>query len=253
MTDFPQLKNPPIVEAQLNFQADASGAWEERGTKEGVARIFKSHQEIHPLQQFVVQPGDIETSITSAVAGYFLRKTGDSVVYQVRRDGFAFSRLQPYEGWESLVRPGLASWERFQEIMRPGELHGVSLRFINRLEVPRDEFVENRDRFLTIAPRLPSSPEGLPHGPPWGFASFAHHSVFHPAESPFQIAVLISRAATDFPAEITAIMLDITVSPIPGVQPEAGRLEKWLLEMRNLKNQAFFSITTEYCRRRYTQ
>ena len=105
----------------------------------------------------------------------------------------------------------------------------------------------DRDRYLTIAPRVPKQEPPLP----WRFAGFAHHSVFIPEGSRFQIAVALAKDAGDLNPEVTAIVLEISVSPLPGVEIETENLAPLLNQMRDLKNQAFFSITTQESRRRY--
>ena len=248
MPPFPSLKNPPIIEAQLNFQLDASAGWSRFGSPTGVAELFPSHPEVQALQQFVFQTNPPHAGL-APIHGFFLRNPGDpTVVYQIRRDGLAFSRLSPYQGWESLVNPAMEGWKHYQEMMQTGELNGVSLTYINRLEVPRAEFIADRDRFFTIAPRVPKPAVPLP----WRFAGFAHHSVFIPEGSRFQVAVALANDPGDLNPDVAAIMLEISVSPLRGTEIRADGLSYLLEEMRDLKNLAFFSITTEESRLRYT-
>lgn len=249
MPVFPQLKHPPIVEAQLNFLADASSGWKVYGTAGRIVEIFPTHTTVQPLQQFVFRQNAGQAEISAGMHGFFLRNPSEPTVFQVRRDGFAFSRLPPYSGWENFVQPGLAAWEHFRGLMDPGTLHGLGLRYINRLEIPREEFIADRDKFLTIAPRVPIS-EHLP-GKPWGFINFAHQSLFLTPDERFQVAVSLARELPDLNAAVTVILLDINVTPQPGVLGGTG-MDGLLAEMRDLKNQAFFSITTDESRRPYS-
>ena len=246
MPPFPSLKNPPIIEAQLNFQLDASAGWNRYGSPGSVGELFPSHPEVQALQQFVFQTNPPQAGL-APVHGFFLRNPAHPTVYQIRRDGFAFSRLSPYLGWDSLVEPALKGWTQYQQMMQTGELNGISLTYINRLEVPRAEFVADRDRYLTIAPRVPT----LSSATPWHFAAFAHRSVYLPQGSRFQIAVNLARDAGDLNPDVAAIILEISVSPLPGVEIGTDDLACFLEQMRDLKNQAFFSITTEESRLRY--
>lgn len=243
MPSFPQLSSPPIIEAQIDFQVDASAGWARLGSPAKVAELFPSHPQVEPLQQFVLQTNPPQAEVAH-FSGCFLRNSAQPTVYQVRRDGFAFSRLQPYEGWESLVGPALEGWERFRQAMGTTGLNGLSLRYINRLEMPRADFVADRDRYFTIAPRVPA-------GLPWKFAGVSHHSVYVVDGGRFQVAVMLSRDPADINPEIAATVLDIAVSPVPGTEIREDRLTELLAEMRVLKNQAFFSITTEASRKPY--
>lgn len=231
----------------MNFQLDASAGWSRYGSTANVAELFPSHPEVQALQQFVSQTNPPQAGL-APVHGFFLRNPADPTVYQIRRDGFAFSRLSPYLGWESLVEPALNGWTHYQQMMQTRELNGISLTYINRLEVPRAEFVADRDRYLTIAPRMPKPESSLP----WRLAGFAHQSVYIPKGSRFQIAVALANDPGDLNPEVAAIMLEISVSPLPGVEIGTENLAQFLKQMRDLKNQAFFSITTEESRLRYT-
>gem|GEM_PF-4379229 len=245
MSAFPQLKKPPIIEAQLNFLADTSAGWKVYGSAGRVAEIFPTHVTVQPLQQFLLHfgnPPKVAVDVETGVAGFFLRKAGDPVVFQVRRDGFAFSRLEPYGGWEEFVAAAVSNWERYRAFMNAGELHGINLRYINRIQIPRRDYVANRDGFFTIAPRVPP-------GTGWGFMGVAHQSTLVTEDQRFLIGVGFSTEQPTLDQEIAGFTLDINVSP----RPITGfsEIEKLLVEMRDLKNQAFFSIATEAAWKQY--
>jgi uncharacterized protein (TIGR04255 family) len=242
MPPFPQLKSPPIIEAQMNFHADASAGWASKGTPEEIVQLFPSHSEVRRLQQVEVNLGGAEDArMQSSVTGFFLRKAGDPAVYMARRDGFAYSRLAPYDGWESFKGAALAAWEHYRKEMQTGELHTVGLRYINRIEVPRRDYIADREAFFTIAPRVPQ-------GTGWKFAGVSHHSVYVTPDQRFHIQVNFGVEAPVDP-ETAPFMLDVMVSP--RVASGVAEVEPLLLEMRELKNQAFFSIVTEAVWKRY--
>lgn len=77
----------------------------------------------------------------------------------LRRNGFSFSRLPPYERWESFRAEAQRLWDFYRACTDDAPILGFGLRYINRLLIPLGEKVEN---FLTVYPNLPNNPDGSP-------------------------------------------------------------------------------------------
>jgi uncharacterized protein (TIGR04255 family) len=173
MPDPRHLNQPPIVEALVHFQANASRLWATQGAKELAKASFPHHPQIEEQHQLSVQiqPGKadpVQQIFQQLSNGFVMRSSDEPTVHQVRRDGYSYSRLPPYEGWEPFISAAKAGWQIYAHAFQPEELHSLALRFINRLDFPVDEFRQNRESFLTVAPPPPA-------GLNWGFGGFTHH------------------------------------------------------------------------------
>lgn len=158
------------------------------------------------------------------------------MVHQARRDGYAFSKLAPYEDWSALVAGALAGWADYSAVLEPEELHAVAVRFINRVSFPLEEF--KLARYFTTPPVPPPRL-------PWHFHGFVHQSIYGVPDSPCAVQVIIARAFDGLSPESVPFLIDIEVTLKEPLTALAKSLEDVLTEMRELKNQAFFHLLTE--------
>ena len=247
MNEHRQLSSPPIIEALLNFQASAVKGWAGEGMQEKAKSLFPDHPKVQILQQVSVQvvAGEKEDCVTRApVQGYMLRSPTIPTVHQVRRDGYAFSQLPPYQNWDAFVEAAMAGWKHYSDAFEPREQDRLGLRFINRLEFPVEEFRRNRDEFLTIAPRVPP-------GLDWGFVGFQHSYTYVVPGSPCLVTVNLARLIEPGNTTSSAMLLDTEVILKEPLSALALTVPEVLSEMRRLKNDAFFGILTPKALERY--
>ena len=241
MPEIPHLSRAPIVEALVNFQANAARRWKPDEIRPALSARWPEHadiRELRPVQIEVTQTaqGPQPPKVTSQMTGFIFRSTTQpSVVHQARRDGYAFSRLAPYEDWLSLEAGALAGWADYRAILDPEELHAVAVRFINRVMFPLEGFL--LARYFTTPP-VP------PPGLPWQFHGFVHQSIYGVPDSPCAVQVIIAHAFDNSSPEKVSFIIDIEVT-LKEPMPALGKgLETILAEMRDLKNQAFFHLLT---------
>ena len=242
MSQISHLSRAPIVEALVNFQANASRLWNSEEIRPAFAKLWPEHadiQELRPMKIEVTQTaeGQLPPKVTfPPVEGLIFRSKSQPTVHQIRRDGYTFSRLEPYENWELLQAGALAGWEYYKAVLEPEELHAVAVRFINRVKFPAEGF--KLAQYFTTPP-VPPPDLG------WGFHGFMHQSLYAVPDSPCVVKVIIAPAFDGAQPETLAFVIDIEVT-LKDSLPVLGRsLESVLAEMRNLKNQAFFNLLTE--------
>ena len=68
--------------------------------------------------------------------GYRFVSHDNRQIFQARLDGFTFSRLSPYETWESFRNEARRLWEVYRPIAKPKNIKRMALRYINRLDLP---------------------------------------------------------------------------------------------------------------------
>ena len=74
-----------------------------------------------------------------------------------RRDGFSFSRLPPYERWQSFRDEAHRLWKIYKNVASEQLIARWGLRYINRVDIPLKTPIEN---FLAIYPELPPNADG---------------------------------------------------------------------------------------------
>ncbi len=241
MSEICHLSHAPIVEALVNFQANAARLWKPEEVRPVLAARWPAHgeiQELHPVQIEVKQTpeGQLPPKVTSLMQGFILRSPTEPTAHQARRDGYTFSRLSPYENWHSLEAGALAGWEDYKAVLEPEELHAVAVRFINRLEFQLEGF--RLARFFTTPP---VSPPGLG----WQFHGFMHQTVYALPGSPCVVKVILAPAFAAASGDSVAFIMDIEVTLKESLNATGREVEAVLAEMHDLKNKAFFNLLTE--------
>jgi uncharacterized protein (TIGR04255 family) len=101
--------------------------------------------------EYKIQPG-LPVSQTETPFGYFFKSVDGLQIVHARRNGFAFSRLHPYQTWKSFVDEAEHTWIFYRAIVGPTPLSKFTIRYINRLSWPNGENIED---YLAVYPHIP--------------------------------------------------------------------------------------------------
>jgi uncharacterized protein (TIGR04255 family) len=245
--EFPVLPSAPIVEAVIDIRSFPSIAFEESAIRSsleeklvGYSFLDSRHEFQHEIKIEAKKPLE---SLTKGLGwkGVRFHSTDQKNLAQFNRDGFVFSRLAPYQNWQSFSQEGKNLWSVFKEIANPVNIGRIGLRFINRIELPPGEM--NFEQYMTHAP-VPPSDLDLP------FIGFMHQETLVAPGHPYAINLI----RTIQPPQNTtdtgfAIILDIDVfTMLPIAQPIENcdtNLSHSLDEMRWLKDKTFFGSITD--------
>jgi uncharacterized protein (TIGR04255 family) len=249
MPEFPHLANAPIVEALIFFQADVSAFWNLKSSDELrplFGSLWPDHAEIQEMRRFTVSlqvKGGEEPKqefASPGLDGLMYRSSSKQTVYQARRDGFIASWLKPYPDWEAFQGDAVENWERYAQLVGLPVLHSVLVKFINRLEFPKDSpLMQN---FTTP----PSTPPKLQ----WEMGQFTQQAEYLVPHTPYTVQTALTRTL-DVAPELSAFVLDIEVKMREPITASEHRVDEVLGQMRVLKNNAFFGILTKAGWQRY--
>ena len=170
------------------------------------------------------------------IVGYAFKTDDASRVVQLRKDGFTFSKLKPYETWEKLRDEAAYLWKIYAGIAKPEAVSRVALRFINHLNIPVLGENLDFDEYLTCAPRVPQE---LPQG----IANFFCRVII-PNPSTGAVAV-VHQAFESIDTKFVSVILDIDVYMQKDFDVEGGAFWDTLEQLRNFKNDIFFSYIHE--------
>ncbi len=241
---FQHLSHAPIVEAVIDIRARAATVLEESLLKKQLEAKLIGYQFLDSQRQIQIQH---EVNLQSeALPSQTIRDVGwkglrfqsadKKHIVHFNRDGYIFSRLEPYQGWDSLYQEGMRLWRIYVELARPVEVHRVGLRYINRIQLPPDVL-----RFEDYFERAPVPPKGLD----LPFYGFMHQDTLAIPESSYAINV-IKTIQPPKPAGVQGLglILDIDAFTSQGFELNDAVLAQRLLEMRWLKNKVFFGSVT---------
>lgn len=238
---FPHLTRAPIVEAVIDLRANPSVQWDQDDFQKRLKQQLSDYPTAQPQRRF---QGEIKAEagkpfeqrvVDLGWSGLQFRSKDQSNVAKFEKDGFAFSRLEPYQDWHSFEAEALRLWKTYVELTRPVAIQRIGVRFINRMLFPADGF--RLDAYLNDSPQ-PLLSLGLIRG------GFLHVDAFRVPET----AYVVNLARTEQPIEGTParipVILDIDVFTYELMALDETLLKKRLAEMAWWKNKVFFSSIT---------
>lgn len=87
--------------------------------------------------------------------GYRFDSADGTKVVQFRADGFSYSKLKPYTGWDDFSGEAKKLLELYLKVTNPVSANRIALRYINLIEVPEKVF--KLDKYFTISPTIPDA------------------------------------------------------------------------------------------------
>lgn len=239
---FEHLPRAPIVEAVIEIRARATQSLQESSLRSALESRLTGYGFLDSLRGFQgevkIEGGKPPVQQVSAIGwmGLRFRSTDGKHIVQFKRDGFVFSRLEPYLTWEQLYGESERLWSIFKELAQPTEVQRLGLRYINRLKLPPAEL-----RFEDYIQPAPSTPRELD----LPFQGFMYYDTLAVPGHPFAINIIrtVQRLGGAVDAGV-ALILDIDVFTTQALNDDKFFGQR-LLEMRWLKNKVFFGSITQ--------
>jgi len=236
-----QYDNAPITEALIDIRVELSSDVTLK-TLEAIHNEVKvrypgKKQRVHAQGQFSVG-GEIGAMAKQTVMGFALSSEDGKQIFQIRLDGFTFSRLRPYGNWGELRDEGQRLWGIYRRMVSPRRITRVAVRYINQIDIPIPDF-DYKDYFRTIPEVSPVLPQRL--------SGFFMQLQFPQAD--FGGLLILTQTAVPPPSPgMNSVILDLDVFK-DGVEVVSDD-ELWaLLEtLRNRKNEFFEGCITDRAR-----
>ncbi len=153
---FKYYKKPPIVEAVIDFQVELPEGVGINELDLFSSRLASELPKKELLHETVFTGTYVEGSAAHTTSntqvGYRLTTEDQKWSLQVRLNHFTLSQLQSYESWDSFRGRARAYWGYFREQVKPSKIARAGVRYINRIDIPREE---NLSRYLRIGPGIP--------------------------------------------------------------------------------------------------
>lgn len=240
---FPRLAHAPIAEAVIEMRARAEVSWEEPEIRNQLDSLLSTYPHIESQREYEhalqMGPGQdmMQTHRDLGWRGLRCESSDHVHIAQFNHDGFVFSRLHPYDHWEQFYAEAMRLWKIYQDLAGPSAIQRLGLRFINRIELPIDG--PGPDDYLRMSSEVLA-------GMPLSRAGFFHRDVLAVPGYPYIVTIV----RTVQPIQVTGnkgfgLLLDIDVFSTEPFDLRDDLLSQRLIEMRWLKNKAFFGSITE--------
>ncbi len=234
--------NAPIKEALIDIRIEPLGA-DQLNLIEGIcARVKEQYPKKKDRVHFegTMSVGtQVGASAAQRQVGYVLESADSRFVFQNCLDGFTFSILRPYGAWQELRDEARKLWALYREVLNPGRISRVSVRFINQIDIPQNS-IDYKDYFRTTPEVSQDLPQSL-----MGFFM----QLCFPVEQVKGVLVLTQASVPPTELNSNSVVLDINVYT---EDAEAFSTEERLWTaiemMRNLKNEYFERSITDKTR-----
>lgn len=238
---FPHLPAAPIVEAVIHWRARATKEWQPDQLRKSLAERLPEYPQVD-LQHYheVIFESRTEGTETQQSAnrrdrwhGVRMASETEPYIAQFTRDGFLFSRLQPYQDWERFSSEARRLWQVFMDVASPSEIERLGVRFINRIRLAN---------FANLSEYLREPPSFNRYLP---MSGLLYQSTFDVPGHPIGIRIVkaMQLAAGDATDE-SGLIIDIDVFTKKQLRCEDQVLDDYLPKMQSLKNKMFFYLLT---------
>ena len=167
--------------------------------------------------------------------GYKASSFDEKKVFHVGYNTLIFSLLKPYKNWDYLIKLYNDAWHKFSIKTNPINITKISLRFINKFEIPIKEW----DSYILMSASLNAESEFDSSSISMGETMTRYNlkSDRYVAES---VVVVSIKAIND---DKLSVLLDIDVRSLDSINNYKGfhEIEDVLNRLREFKNQIFFS------------
>ena len=235
---FPALPHAPSVEAIIDIRVTPENRPDEESLKNFVQKKFCDYQfrdsQREIQYQVTVSPNQPpnQTIQDRGWKGLRFQSKDQKYIAQFNRDGFTLSRLEPYQSWNPFQAEAMRLWDGYVEFVKPGQIHRVGLRYVNRIQLPAGEF--NFEDYLDVAGSTPKILD-------FPISGFMHQDSVVVPNNPYAINIIKTIQPPNLMAAIgLGLILDIDVFTTQPFDYEDIRLKSHLAEMRWLKNKVFF-------------
>ncbi len=241
--EYPQLSKAPIVEAVIDFRVTLPSDFKLdafQPLRSQLAKDYPGFEEQQIVEQTIKQaPGSAAEVSTrfSGIHGYRLLSSDGKNVVQLRRDGFTFSRLNPYTRWDEVFAEAWRLWCMYIEAAGPLELSRIAVRYINRMLLPLP--FSNPEKYL-------KAPPVTAEGWPTEMNSFLSRVVMTESESDVSVTV-IQAFEPQVPGQSgVALIFDIDAYADVSLPPDDVTIRQRFGKLREMKNRVFFNgLTTK--------
>jgi len=130
-------KRAPIIEAMITFNLEMPSGFEAEALRNFAQESNLSYGAAgeERAMGFTASPAGVNTQESTLFGFRFVSQDGKYAL-ACRINAFSLSRLAPYETWEAFRDETRGLWKVFREKYNPVKVNGLSVRYINRIEIP---------------------------------------------------------------------------------------------------------------------
>ncbi|MGJ5673714.1 MAG: TIGR04255 family protein [Nostochopsis sp.] len=231
----------PITEALIDIQVRLP----QEVKLDVLAQVYSSIQTEYPkreemlmFQGQIIAGASVGATASQSQIGYKVFSDDQKQILQVRLDGFTFSRLAPYDCWETFRDEAKRLWSIYQSLTHPEAIARLAVRYINRLDIPLP-VGDLKDYLRTFPEVSPDLPQGLS----------GYFMQLQIPQDNLTTMLILNQALVPPPTpEFVSILLDLDLFAERDIPKDEIGLWGTLEQMHEQKNKAFEACITDHTR-----
>lgn len=235
---MPHYAEDPIIEAVLGVRVTTAPTMNVGNIKELAQGAYPDYPSTKPIPKLTSRGGGDNSEKDwklSDSLGIALGQNSNRSIH-LRLDEFSFHCEKPYDSWDAFFPEANRCWEKYKTIVDVTSISGIFLRYVNRIELPRD--VEDLSHYLTTAPN-PVSLKGA--NVSRRFSSFLANYDRR------KVHVIVNQLTLRKTASSLPYILDLDIHNHVDWDVNQN-LESHFQKFRKLKNEVFEAMITNNCR-----
>lgn len=229
---------PPIVEAVIDTRF--RGSMDEKDLARAAQALAKWYPQKQAMQNVRIDASPEGVSHTVTSDGFRLTAEDGQRVVLIQPGGITSAHLAPYPGWDAFQAIAMQTIRRLRDKIGVRPLGRVSVRFINRIDIPTIGNVIDSFNYVSFGPNNPAS---------WGDTTEYHCKSVNKMKDDNRFTSILQTGLTDSPLiDHVAIFLDIDVLYEGEVSSTETGILELLAKLREFKNALFERSITEQAR-----
>lgn len=151
-----RYQNSPIIEALCEFRFESHASWDLAIP----GLVFHQLRETFPVRRTVEFPVMLDADTVRSTPEYiqFVRQDETALV-QLGQGVLTVNHLKPYPTWNEFAPMIRRAFDVYREVAQPKALQSVTLRYINRIEIPESDvdLQEYLQFYPFLGPHLPQT------------------------------------------------------------------------------------------------
>ena len=227
-------KKAPIAEALISIYVDGGSELDADTLVNLNSRFTDEYSVTEELQSKKTIREDLSRDFATGCK--FFTDDGQKS-YFVHPNSFSFSQLFPYKNWDAFSSEARRLWLNYRTVRQPEEISKISVRYLNRIEVPHTEFELND--YFRYSLSLPSA-----------FPQDYHNFFLQVSLDLDAINGVASITLTPIGERdgVTPIILDIELTSYEDIPLEEDKLWEFFGVLREEKNKIFEAVITDKTR-----
>lgn len=243
---FPRRKyrQPPVVEAIARLRWTSPLDWKITTPGQIYERVNETYPGEPQLQNLLqaglgheTEGGPAAFQVTTGPQRVVFRNSSGNQLLSVAPREIAVHGLPPYEGWEALEARLFEALEQLGDISPQPNFNQASLRYINRIDIPAEQF--EFTTYLTISFAMP---------PAWPSQVTGFMDRFESLYPDGNTKIAFTWASTDSPAGSSSFVVDLDLTSDIEPAVNIGESRRWLAELKERETQAFESLLQDSLR-----